>query len=197
MTGEHSEKLSTYASAGAVIFLHGPSSSGKSTLATGLQQSLEEPFWHFSIDHLIDAKCLPSSRIESGEFQWRELRDAFFDGFHRCIPALALAGNNLIVEHIVERKEWMLSLIELLNGFDVFCVRFDCPLPELERRAILRGEAKLQEAIGDFANPFQMIECDLAVDSTDSAEQSVAAICDQWRRRQHPSAFMRIRQQES
>ncbi|MGA1600219.1 MAG: phosphotransferase-like protein [bacterium] len=38
---------------GNVILLNGASSSGKSTLAQDLQARLDEPFWHFSIDHLI------------------------------------------------------------------------------------------------------------------------------------------------
>jgi chloramphenicol 3-O phosphotransferase len=40
----------------------------------------------------------------------------FFDGFHRCIPAIAEAGNNLIVEtHIIEFPQWRHSLAQLLQ----------------------------------------------------------------------------------
>jgi chloramphenicol 3-O phosphotransferase len=38
---------------GKIIFLHGASSSGKSTIAKLLQNTIDEPFWHVSIDHLI------------------------------------------------------------------------------------------------------------------------------------------------
>ena len=92
---------------GKIILLNGASSSGKSTLAQGLQAVLNEPFWHFSIDHLLAANTLPRARIECGEFPWRDLRPQFFAGFHHCLPALATAGNNLIVEHIVENEAWM------------------------------------------------------------------------------------------
>ena len=92
---------------GKIILLNGASSSGKSTLARALQGALDEPFWHFSIDHLIAANVLPMGRIEGGEFSWRDMRPQFFDGFHRCLPALAGAGNNLIVEYIVEQEAWM------------------------------------------------------------------------------------------
>jgi chloramphenicol 3-O phosphotransferase len=53
---------------GKIILLNGASSSGKSTLASALQNNLEEPFWHYSIDHLIAAKILPSARIKRGDF---------------------------------------------------------------------------------------------------------------------------------
>jgi len=59
---------------GKIIFLHGASSSGKSTIARALQARIDEPFWHISIDHLRDAGILPSARITSGEFKWPEMR---------------------------------------------------------------------------------------------------------------------------
>jgi hypothetical protein len=35
---------------------------------------------------------------------WQQMRPRFFDGFHRCLPALATAGNDLIVERIIESR---------------------------------------------------------------------------------------------
>ena len=127
---------------GKIILLNGASGSGKSSLARGLQERLDEPFWHFSIDHLQAADILPRARIESGEFPWQSLRARFFEGFHRCLPALATAGNNLIVEHIVETEDWMRRLVDLLGPFDVFFVGVHCPLPELERRERQRGDRR-------------------------------------------------------
>ena len=112
---------------GKIILIHGASSSGKTTLSRAVQQRLEEPFWHFSIDHLREAGVLPMERIRTGEFAWPSLRPAFFDGFHRCLPVLAESGNNLIVEHIVESQDWMSRLVQLLSDFDVFFVALRCP----------------------------------------------------------------------
>ncbi len=47
------------------------------------------------------------------------LRPGFFAGFHRCLPALAAAGNDLIVEHVIEFPAWRADLAELLDGLDV------------------------------------------------------------------------------
>jgi chloramphenicol 3-O phosphotransferase len=52
-----------------VIFLHGASSSGKSTIAKTLQKRIEKPFWHISIDHLRDASVLPTERFKNGDCQ--------------------------------------------------------------------------------------------------------------------------------
>ena len=119
---------------GKIILINGASSAGKSTLARSLQQKLPEPFLHLSFDHLRESNALPMARIRNGELDWALMRPAVFDGFHRCLPAFAKAGNNLIVDHIIEQEQWMADLVQLLAPFDVFFVGVHCPLPELERR---------------------------------------------------------------
>ncbi|WP_425352245.1 phosphotransferase-like protein [Agrobacterium bohemicum] len=81
-----------------VIFLHGASSSGKSTVARALQRRIEKPFWHISIDHLRDAGVLPTERFKRGDFRWADSRMAFFSGFHGSLKAYADAGNDLILD---------------------------------------------------------------------------------------------------
>jgi len=174
---------------GKIIFLNGASSSGKSTLARGLQAGLDEPFWHFSIDHLSAARVLPWDRIKSGEFPWGGLREAFFDGFHRCLPALAQAGNNLIVEHIIETRAWMDRLIGLLSTVDVFFVGIHCPLPELERRELARGDRRKGEAKADYEITHTFGPYDFEVSSTEGNAKNVAAVIAAWKSRRRPSAF--------
>ena len=176
------------------MLLIGASSSGKSTLARGLQAGLDEPFWHFSIDHLNAAHVLPEARIKSGEFPWSALREPFFQGFHRCLPALAEAGNNLIVEHIVETADWMADLLRLLRPFDVFFVGVHCPLPELERREHARGDRRLGDAATDFATAHAHCTYDLEVEATGAPGRNVDAIIAAWRNRRRPSAFDRMAQ---
>lgn len=177
---------------GKVILLNGASSSGKSTLAQALQAALDEPFWHFSIDHLIAARTLPKGRIDSGEFSWREIRPHFFEGFHRCLPALAEAGNNLIVEHIVETEDWMHRLLRLLQPFDVFFVGLHCPLPELERREIGRGNRKIGEARSDFEITHTFGIYDFELNTTQPLDNNVYALIAAWKARQPPSAFEKM-----
>ena len=89
--------------AGRVILLNGASSSGKSTLATALQAALPQPFLHVSSDQLVQAGMLPHRTSDGGAFDWwHQIRPRFFAGFHRCLPAFAEAGNDLIVDHVIE-----------------------------------------------------------------------------------------------
>jgi chloramphenicol 3-O phosphotransferase len=158
---------------GKIILIHGASSAGKSTLARSLQQQLSEPFLHWSFDHLRASDALPMARIRSGELDWARVRPTVFEGFHRSLAAFARAGNNLIVDHIIEQEQWLADLVELLAPFDVFFVEVHCPLPELERRELQRGDRRPGEARRDFHAMYRVPEYDLTVDATQPNEDNV------------------------
>lgn len=74
-----------------IIFLHGASSSGKSTIAKALQKRIEKPFWHISIDHLRDAGVLPTERFKNGDFRWADsARRSSMAFMGRCGPTRML-----------------------------------------------------------------------------------------------------------
>jgi chloramphenicol 3-O phosphotransferase len=177
------------AHSGKIILINGASSSGKSTLARALQNTLAEPFWHYSIDHLRDANVLPMTRIKRGEFPWAGQRPAFFDGFHRSVAAFAEAGNHLIVEHIVETEAWMARLVQLLRGLDVFFVGLHCALPELERREAARGDRRIGEARDDHRVIHTFAVYDLELDGMQPAESNVSRLIAAWQSRDRPNAF--------
>jgi chloramphenicol 3-O phosphotransferase len=177
---------------GKVILVNGASSLGKSALCGGLQANLDDPFWHWSIDHLRHSGALPTQRIEAGDFSWPRMRPAFFEGFHSCLPALAEAGNNLIVEHIVETAAWMSRLVRLLADVDVFFVGLHCPLAELERRERQRGDRRDGEARQDHAVVHSFGSYDMEIDPTRTVDDNVRAVIKAWRARTRPSAFDRM-----
>ena len=164
-----------------VIFLHGASSSGKSTIARALQARIELPFWHVSIDHLRDGGVLPMARFKSGEFDWAATRPAFFQGFHASLKAYADAGNHLILEHILEYPDWAGLLRDILMGHDVFFVGVHCPLPLLEARELARGDRPIGSAREDFARVHQGLTYDLEVNAEDGPEHNADLILQGWR----------------
>ncbi|KZK77943.1 Chloramphenicol 3-O phosphotransferase [Pseudovibrio sp. W64] len=166
---------------GQIIILHGPSSSGKSTTAVALQNAIELPFWHISIDHLRDGGVLPTKRFKNGDFNWSNLRKAFFEGFHASLAAYAHAGNNLIVEHILDNPDWLPELKELFQPFDVYFVGLHCDLEALKQREIARGDRPIGSAEQDFHSVHVDRVYDLEIRNTASTEHNVTAILEGWR----------------
>jgi Chloramphenicol phosphotransferase-like protein len=94
----------------------------------------------------VAAGMLPDRRDGSGPFAWwTQMRPRFFAGFHRCLPALADTGNDLIVEHVIEFPAWRDELSRLLAHLDVFLIGVHCDLDELDRRERSRGDRQICE----------------------------------------------------
>ncbi len=154
-------------------------------MSKAIQTELDEPFLHFASDYL--ALGLPVRRDPVGPFQWwGNLRPRFFDGFQRCIATFAMAGNDLIVEHIIEFPEWRAELRELLKSFDVFLVGVHCSLEELERREHVRGDRWIGEGrshiLDDKIHSFGPY--DYEVDTTGREPSEVALeVVHRWRGR--------------
>lgn len=176
-----------------IILLHGASSSGKTTIARQLQARIEKPFWHISIDHLRDAGVLPSERFRNGDFRWADAKPAFFEGFHRSLKAYADAGNNLILEHILDTEGWLEQLTQLLAGHDVYFVAVHCPLPRLIEREAARGDRPIGSAEQDFHTIHLGRHYDLDLQSEDGVEANVERILAGWRSGHRLSDFTRLR----
>jgi chloramphenicol 3-O phosphotransferase len=148
---------------------------------------MDTPFLYLSSDQLVSVGLLPDRRDAEGPFAWwEEMRPRFFAGFHRCIAAFAAAGNDLVVEHIIEFAAWRRELAALLAGFDVFLVGVHCDVEEIDRRERRRGDRRPGEGrthveldrIHDFGS------YDHEVDTTSGVSpELIATIIDAWRHR--------------
>lgn len=174
---------------GKIILIHGASSAGKSTLAFAVQKASPVPLLRFSFDLFLDGNILPMNRIKNGEFSWREIRPSILNGFYQCLPVLAKAGNNLILDHIIESEGELKQVVTLLKGIDVFFVGLHCSLPELERREKERGNRRQGEARTDFQTVHTYTTYDLELDSENELEKNVKSLLTAWKNRQSPSLF--------
>ncbi|NRB05324.1 MAG: AAA family ATPase [Rhodobacteraceae bacterium] len=172
-----------------VIFLHGASSSGKSTLARALQYASDIPFWHISIDHLRDSGVVPVARFWNGDFEWRDHRRAFFDGFHASLRAYVEAGNNLILEHILEEPQWLSQLQDIFADHNVCFVGVHCPLEVLVRRERTRGDRRIGSAAEDFHNIHKGLHYDIDVRGTEDVALNVSRILEVVRSGRRSSSF--------
>ena len=172
-----------------IIFLHGASSSGKSTIARALQKRIEKPFWHISIDHLRDAGVLPTERFKNGDFRWDAARVSFFKGFHGSLRAYADAGNDLILEHILDTDGWLEELVVLLAKHDVLFAAVHCPLQTLIKREAARGDRPVGSAQKDLETIHAGKTYDIELQSEDSVDANVEKLLAAWRNGSRSSNF--------
>lgn len=159
-----------------VIMLNGGSSSGKTTIATCLQDMLPSPWLRLGVDTLIDA--MPKSLLTSAtgiEFdadgtvrpgrEFRRLESAWMQG----IAAMVHAGARIIVEDVfvsgVEtRNRWHAALADVaVLWVGVHCDPAVASDRERAREDRVTGMATLQERMVHTG-----IEYDMEIDTTET-----------------------------
>src|SRR5215208_710562 len=169
---------------GKIILISGTSSSGKSTLAKGLQKSLVEPFLHLQLDSY--SEMLP--RTDDREMFKRMVR-----GFNRSVAVMSEEGNNLIVDHVLVDNAWLYQLHDLLREQYVLFVGLHCPLEELERRERGRDAGRQGFARQQFENIHKGKAYDLELDTAVlSPEECVRRVLEFYEGKP-PSAFQQMR----
>lgn len=168
-----------------IIILNGGSSSGKTTLASRLQNSLTEPWLRFSIDDLIesmpDAMLKEDSGMKFGEdgsvrpgTEFQELESAWMYG----IGEMARRGARIIIDDIflngVEaRKRWE----GCLEGLQVLWVGVFCDPVVAAAREKERGDRIEGMAVSQAIIVHKGMNYDVTVDtSKSSAEECIRLI---------------------
>ena len=162
---------------GRIIMLNGTSSAGKTTLVQALRPKLEPGFCYYASDQLADAGFRPIHTEAR-----RAGRERFFEGFHRTIPALAGAGLDLLIEHIIEEQQWADDLAGLLKGLDVFWVGVHASVEAITAREKQRGNRTIGEALYHLRT-HEFCRYDLEVDTIRPLEEVATEIVQAWERR--------------
>lgn len=89
----------------------------------------------------------------------------------------------MIIEHILETREWKELLVNLFNGLDIFFVGVHCPLAELERREAQRIDRPNGDARRDFETIHAFNTYDLELDSMLPPDENVEVLIDSWNKR--------------
>jgi chloramphenicol 3-O phosphotransferase len=180
---------------GHVIFLNGTSSSGKTTIAKALQEKLAEPYMYVSIDnyfHMYPERFLnPTSRKEALVLE--HLVPAVLSGLHRSVAALAQAGNNVLVDHLLQEDGLLRECVESWAGLDVLFVGIRCPLEVAEQREKERGDRNIGTARYQFERVHIHELYDLEIDtSLLSVDECVIRIIEQLSNKSNESAFQKL-----
>lgn len=187
------------AMAGRVIYLNGTSSAGKTSIAIALQDVLEEPFLRLGVDTFI--AMLPRRMFDAPVFEaapsggYRPIA-AFREAIRQPMPgalAAIAATNDLIVDDVFNGSEWLRSIVRTLAPFSVFFVGVFCPLEELERREIARGDRRVGIARGMLGLAHEHELYDFTVDtSVMTSAECADAIKNRFMAGPPPTAFIQL-----
>jgi len=180
---------------GRVIFLNGTSSAGKTSIAAALQERLKEPYMVLSLDnffHLYPERFLnPTNQAEVDVLM--SLASGIISGLHACVAVLARAGNNIVVDHVLEEKAWLQECVERWQDLDVLFVGVRCPLEIAEQREKDRGDRQIGLARYQFDRVHAHGVYDVELDtSVLSIEECVAGIIKALDDSHQPSAFQKL-----
>lgn len=159
-----------------IIFLNGTSSSGKTTLAKALQGQMEEVYLHVPLDAF--ATMFPESKLDDREL-CSSAAPKLFEGFYRSIAALVGCGNKVIVD-TVDHEHWAPVFKPLFEPFRVVYVGVRCPLEELEKRELARGDRTVGLARSQFAEVHNSLQYDVEVNTHEQSAEECAALIIQF-----------------
>ena len=177
--------------AGRLIFIHGASSSGKSTLTAALRPKLPTPFWHMSIDKFRDSGAWDMDAFGPDGHDWQAYRTSYFDGFHAAVAAVMSSGNDVILEHILDTAGWQADLQARMAGADVFFVGLMTNPDTLTEREEARGDRAIGSALRDSETIHNGRSYDLTLDGATDPDTNAQALLSAWEKRTGASSFFK------
>lgn len=208
---------------GTVIILNGPSASGKTSIQKEIQMQAEPLFLKMGIDNLFDAPLPEPdiSNFEKTReikqytndhtfIRGIELKtdaeghqivpleigpagDKVIFGMHGAIKAYAKVGNNVVVDYILYKPEWLPDLVSNLKGMNVYLIGIKAPLSVLEEREKKRGTSPVGHARSHYDQVHKGMVYDLELDvSKLTPQQSAEQILEFVKTHPNPTALKQI-----
>jgi chloramphenicol 3-O phosphotransferase len=169
-----------------IIVLNGAASAGKTSTAQALQAIWPRPLLHAGIDGF--SRMLPESRIGFDAPPGSPAREGFHwargveDGepvlrleagpyaekamrLMRRMLALMAKEDDLVVDEILLRREWLEDYLQVFAGEKVWLIGVRCPLPILVARERERGRRILGQARGTHLAAHLHCRYDMEVDT--------------------------------
>ncbi len=134
---------------GKIIILNGVSSAGKTSLSRALQSKLDEIYYWLANDSFCDMIPDKAWDIDQPEAEYQAL-----SMLGKAVKLFSDNGKNVIVDTVmvtVQKHDLYSEYIELLRGYPLCVVRVTCPLQELRRREIARGDRGIGQAEGQLS----------------------------------------------
>ncbi len=208
---------------GTIILLNGPSAAGKSSIQNELQKQFQHLYLKAGIDTFFDAliaepdlsnfeqtksfaqytpdgvlirKATLSKDAEGFPIVPLEIGpagDKIISGMHSAIAAYGERGNNMVVDYILYKPEWLPDLVQALKNNRVYLIGVKAPLEVLEEREKKRGTSPVGHARSHYHTVHQGMLYDLEMDvSHMTPEQSARKIIEFIETHPDPTALKRL-----
>lgn len=176
-----------------ILFLNGTSSSGKTSIALALQRLWPEPVIYTSNDHFI---YMFAEHVLKNRQALGQVIPPILSAFHRSLPHIADCGFPMIVDAVIEGEGWMQECVQELAGYEVIFVGVKCPVEELERRELARGDRHVGFARWQFERVHRFGAYDFEIDTSVNTPVACAEeLAGLWRSGLKGEAFARLRRQ--
>jgi len=201
---------------GTIIFLNGTSSAGKTTLAMTLQELLEKPYHHVSLDQFRDGmpakyrglnspegstghrglNVLPIDSASGPTFtliQFGDVGKLMLRGMRRAMAAMASEGINLLIDDIILERSFLEDYLETMVGINVYFVGVLCPAEVISERETVRPGRFPGTAVGHLDICHAHGDYDVKVDTASQSPEECARDVIRRVNAGPPEAFPRLR----
>jgi chloramphenicol 3-O phosphotransferase len=185
---------------GKIIFLNGTSSAGKTSLAKALQSMINDEYCYLSRDEFMNEinqsylrlfPFLKDDPVATIEIGLRIVNKSKYTLFATTIKAFAEMGRNVIVDHVLDQA-LLDECVLLLGGYHVTFIGVHCPLHELERRELERGNRKIGLAKSQYNIVHSNVDYDLNVNTYEMDINSSAQQIIKYVESEEPAAFKKL-----
>lgn len=179
-----------------LIYINGPSSSGKTTLAQALQKELDDPFLHIGIDRIIgmmpdkvndwtggtategfswkaaiDETGHPIQEIQAGPFAHKMVQTLI-----AMVVTLAQMGHYVIIDDVAFGKEHVDMWREALKDYPVLWIGLSAPIHVLESREKYRWNRMIGSSRAQYSKVHTNVRYDLEFDTNKDSLETIVQI---------------------
>lgn len=184
---------------GQVVLLNGASSSGKSTLSRQLLRDFPNPWFHMAVD-MFGAMRAEDQTHRLQPTALTEVLRRTRAGFHRAVAGMAMAGNDIVMDHVLGEAWRLQDLLTVMGSIDVVFVGVHCGFAELQRREAARGDRHPGAAASHIQHVHAHGMYDVEVDTSTATTEDCSARIRQYLA-EHPApsarAFDQLRRSQS
>lgn len=187
-----------------LILLNGPSASGKSSIQKEIQKQSSDFYLTAGIDTFFDAllpepdlsEFEKTGKLEQYTAHGEFIRGIYLEkdsdsspivplkigpagdqviyGMHRAIAAYVAAGNNMIVDYILYKPEWLSDMKAAFQDIQVVYIGIKAPLSVIEEREKNRGTSPVGHARSHYSHVHEGFNYDLEVDVSQATPKLAA-----------------------